>query len=195
MMSRRLARRTLMLAIVVSSLALAWPIPPMAHAATRAITMAQYSFQPAALTIQVGDTVTWTNTDQAPHDVTTTDGPVTVHSPTLTTGESWSYTFTTPGTYSYICSIHPSMTATLTVRPAAVATAAPPTGAAVASPPQASTPMPAMTGSQQPATAAAASGQSSGDGLNPLLLIAGLTAAVATLCLLLLRGTWKSGQK
>lgn len=206
------ARRVLLvLAVLTPALLFAPAISPApAHAASHAITMANYAFSPASATITAGDSVTWTNTDQAPHDVTTTSGPVSIHSSTLTTGQSWTYTFTVPGTYSYICSIHPDMKATLVVKPAAVATtthaAAPPVvttthrgsvtteqllpqtvpatsaPAAVAAAPT-TTEMDMGAGATgQPATAS----NSSNPGLNPLLLVAGLVAAVATLCLLLI---------
>jgi len=89
---------------------------PAAHAASAEITMTNYAFSPASMTVAVGDVVTWTNTDIAPHDVTTTSSPVAIHSSTMQKGQSWSYTFTTPGTYAYICSIHPDMKATVIVR-------------------------------------------------------------------------------
>jgi len=80
-----------------------------------AVEMTNFAFSPAAVNVHTGDTVTWTNHDTAPHDVTVTSGPVAVHSPLLSTGQTWSYTFTTPGTYDYICSIHPDMHAVVTV--------------------------------------------------------------------------------
>ena len=177
-------------------------LAPPANAATHAITIANYAFSPADETVMQGDTVTWTNTDQAPHDVTVTSGPTAIHSPTMTTGQSWTYTFTTPGTYAYICSIHPTMHANLVVMPMPAPTTThttPPTHSAVAPPrttARAATPhttappttttvnaIAAAPPATPPAQAAAATGQS---GLNPLLLVAGLVAAVATLCLLLL---------
>lgn len=176
---------------------------PPARAATHAITIANFAFSPATETVAEGDTVTWANTDQAPHDVTVTSGPAAIHSPTIETGQAWTYTFTTPGTYSYICSIHPNMHATLVVTP----TPAPTTRIAVA-PPRTIThpattqpttapmtmPMPtsnavaAEPGGQPPPTATtqAAAATAAQPGINPLLLVAGLVAAVATLCLLLL---------
>ena len=202
--------RRLLLALAVLTPALLF-VPAPAHAASHAITMANYAFSPASATITVGDTVTWTNTDQAPHDVTTTSAPVSIHSSELSTGQSWSYTFTVPGTYSYICSIHPDMKATLVVKPAAVAPtqAAPPpvtthrstvttqrvvpqtipATSAAAAPPVSTAPTTTMDmgagDAAQPAAAAPAANQSS-PGLNPLLLVAGLVAAIATLCLLLI---------
>jgi plastocyanin len=178
---------------------------PNAAAATHAITIANFAFSPAGATIAAGDTVTWTNTDQAPHDVTVTSGPVAIHSPTIATGQSWTYTFTTPGSYSYICSIHPNMRATLVVTAPAptrvavppapvtrarVAPAAPPPAAVVAAPTTApttpATSMPMPTTSQPADVSQAAASGSQQAGLDPLLLVAGLVAGVATLCLLLI---------
>src|SRR5437763_1309688 len=58
-------------------------------------------------TVAAGQTVTWTNSGQYPHDAAATDGSWKV--PILPNGGAASYTFTTPGTYTYICSPHPWM--------------------------------------------------------------------------------------
>jgi amicyanin len=84
-------------------------------ASTASVDMMGYKFSPANLTIKVGDTVTWTNHDSAPHNVVISDGPVKFTSPTLNTGETYTYTFTVAGTYDYYCSIHPDMQASITV--------------------------------------------------------------------------------
>jgi hypothetical protein len=63
----------------------------------------------------VGTKVTWTNEDTAPHTVTIQSGPVTFGSPTLQKGDSFTYTFTTAGTYTYYCAVHPTMTASVVV--------------------------------------------------------------------------------
>lgn len=81
----------------------------------KAVEMMGYAFSPASLSIAVGDTVTWTNHDTAPHNVVITDGPEKFTSPNITTGSTFSHTFTKAGTYSYYCAIHPDMKATLTV--------------------------------------------------------------------------------
>jgi plastocyanin len=75
--------------------------------ATRTVSIVDFAFDPSALTVKTGDTVTWTNvgTAEEGHDVVG-DG---LESPTLHSGESYSHTFNTPGTFSYICSIHPDM--------------------------------------------------------------------------------------
>jgi plastocyanin len=190
--------------------------PPASGATTHSVTIAGYAFQPAALTIHAGDTVTWTNQDVAPHDVTTTAGPVAIHGATMEKGQSWSYQFTVPGSYAYICSIHPDMTATLTVLPAVAATtaAAAPisrthTAARPAAPVHATTGRatirhparhthaahtPASTPSAAPTSDAAAPAAGTVQAasatparpLRPLLIVAGIVAAVATLALLLL---------
>jgi len=86
-----------------------------AAASTKSVDAMGYQFTPASLSIAVGDTVTWTNHDTAPHNIVVTDGPEKFTSPTLQTGQTFSHTFTQAGTYSYYCSIHPDMKATLTV--------------------------------------------------------------------------------
>ena len=114
----RLLRATAgLLATVWLAAAVTTVAPAAAAGSAHAVTMANYAFAPAALTVHVGDTVTWTNTDQAPHNVVTTSGPTSITSPTLATHQSWSFTFTTPGTYKYFCYVHPFMTGTVVVQP------------------------------------------------------------------------------
>ncbi|MFL6106830.1 MAG: cupredoxin family copper-binding protein, partial [Marmoricola sp.] len=84
-------------------------------AATKSVMIENYAFSPAALTVKVGDTVSWTNMDEAPHTVTVSSGPVKFASPTLQKGQSFTYTFTKAGTYSYYCAVHPDMKATVDV--------------------------------------------------------------------------------
>lgn len=77
------------------------------------LTMQNYAFQPANLQVKVGTTITWTNQDNAPHSVTFKNGMK--DSGLLSQGQSFSYTFNTPGTYQYYCTVHPYMVATVTV--------------------------------------------------------------------------------
>ena len=106
------------------------------------VAIQNYAFSPSALSISQGTTVTWTNHDVAPHTVTVSSGPVKFSSPTLQQGQSFSYTFTTPGTYAYYCAVHPDMRASVTV----VAKATPTPSPAPSTPPTPSsgpsTPMP-----------------------------------------------------
>ena len=75
-----------------------------------------FSFGPAALTVSVGSTVTWTNRDDIPHTVVSSDDPKAFKSKVLDTDEKFSFTFTKAGTYSYFCSIHPKMTGKVVVQ-------------------------------------------------------------------------------
>ena len=96
----------------------------LARAATHTVTVANFAFSPPTVTITAGDTVTWTNEDSAVHTATSTTGAF--DSGDLAQGESYSFTFTTPGTYAYLCTPHPDMTGEIVVQAAApAATAAP----------------------------------------------------------------------
>jgi plastocyanin len=86
-----------------------------AAVATNAVAIENFAFSPAIVTVKVGTTITWTNRDQDAHTATAMSGPF--HSPTLNTGQSYHYTFTTPGRFDYLCTIHPFMTATVVVTP------------------------------------------------------------------------------
>jgi plastocyanin len=73
-----------------------------------------FSFGPAELTVKVGTTVTWTNRDDIPHTVVSTDK--VFKSKVLDTDEKFSYTFSTAGSFPYFCSIHPKMTGKVLVK-------------------------------------------------------------------------------
>ncbi len=77
------------------------------------VDITDFTFAPASLTVAVGTAVTWTNHDDEPHTVVARDG--SFHSPALDTNATYRFTFSTPGTFDYICSIHPMMTATVVV--------------------------------------------------------------------------------
>ena len=74
-----------------------------------------FSFGPATITIPAGSTVTWTNSDDVPHVVTSDDNKM-FKSKALDTDDHFSFTFTKPGTYNYYCAIHPKMTAKIVVQ-------------------------------------------------------------------------------
>ena len=84
------------------------------QAATAEVKIDNFSFGPGTLTVAPGTTVTWTNRDDIPHTVVSTDS--VFKSKVLDTDEKFSYTFTKAGTYPYFCSIHPKMTATVVVK-------------------------------------------------------------------------------
>lgn len=74
-----------------------------------------FTFAPVNLTVAAGTTVKWVNRDDIPHTVVSEDKS-TFKSKALDTDDSFSYTFTKPGTYTYFCSIHPKMTAKVVVQ-------------------------------------------------------------------------------
>jgi len=81
---------------------------------TAEVKIDNFSFGPAALTVPVGTTVSWTNRDDIPHTVVSTDG--VFKSKVLDTDEKFSFTFSKAGTYPYFCSIHPKMTGKVIVQ-------------------------------------------------------------------------------
>jgi plastocyanin/nitrite reductase/ring-hydroxylating ferredoxin subunit len=88
------------------------PAAPAPQGGT-AVAISNFKFDPATLTVPAGTTVTWTNQDEEPHTIAAKDG--SFHSSGLDTHGTYSYTFATPGTFDYVCGIHPFMTATVVV--------------------------------------------------------------------------------
>ncbi len=86
---------------------------------TNKVTIANFAFSPASITVRAGTTVTWTNNDSTAHTVTENDGQSGPASGDINPGRSYSFTFTKSGTYHYHCAIHSSMTGTVLVTPAA----------------------------------------------------------------------------
>ena len=80
-----------------------------------AIKMQNIAFDPKAVTVKVGQKVTWTNDDSVDHNVTSQSGE-TIKSDNFGKGATFSFTPTKAGTINYVCTIHPGMTATLTVQ-------------------------------------------------------------------------------
>lgn len=78
------------------------------------VTIENFAFNPATLTVPVGTTVTWINRDDEPHTVTSSENMFT--SPGLDSDETFSYEFSIPGTYAYHCKLHPHMTGTIIVK-------------------------------------------------------------------------------
>jgi plastocyanin len=101
--------RTMTYAVFAAFLAAAPALADDAH-----VTMKNFDFMPMQMTVAAGTTVTWTNQDGEPHTVVSTDG--TFRSAALDQNDSFKFTFSKPGTYKYICSIHPKMVGTVTVK-------------------------------------------------------------------------------
>lgn len=81
---------------------------PSVRVAPAAVRISNFTFGPKAVTVKVGQTVTWTNDDDIPHTVVATDK--SFRSKVIDTGQSFSFTFTKPGQFAYFCSLHPMMT-------------------------------------------------------------------------------------
>src|ERR1700728_3063383 len=78
------------------------------------VVMKNFDFSPMTLTVKAGTTVTWKNLDGEPHTVVSPDGVFRSHA--LDQGDAFTFKFDKPGTYKYICSIHPKMRAAIIVQ-------------------------------------------------------------------------------
>jgi amicyanin len=123
-MENRLANNTsIATALALAILAVAGVVPiASAQAAGTEVQIDQFTFAPQQVTVKAGMTVTWINDDDAPHSVASSTK--LFKSKTLDTTDSFSFTFTTPGTYDYFCSLHPHMTGTVVVEAATTSSAA-----------------------------------------------------------------------
>ena len=100
------------LATLMAASALALGCAP--RTGTREVVIRGFAFSPATDTVQAGDTVRWSNQDAVPHTATSRTGGF--DSGTLESGRDWRYVARTPGTYTYECTLHPTMRGTLVVR-------------------------------------------------------------------------------
>jgi plastocyanin len=112
-LQRNTRRRLLAAALLAVAVAAAGLAPSSAGAEETTVKIDNFEFVPAQLTVKAGTTVTWTNADDIPHTVVATAR--TFRSKALDTDDKYSFTFTTPGSYEYFCSLHPHMKATITV--------------------------------------------------------------------------------
>ncbi|HSU72424.1 MAG TPA: cupredoxin family copper-binding protein [Candidatus Binatia bacterium] len=79
--------------------------------ADQVVSINNFKFSPATITVKVGQSVLWKNEDAASHTVKIDD----TESPELFKGDAWTHTFSKAGTYAYSCGIHPSMKGTVVV--------------------------------------------------------------------------------
>jgi plastocyanin len=84
-----------------------------ARAADIEVKIDNFTFNPQQITVNAGDTVIWVNHDDIPHTVTSKT--VAFRSKAMDTDDKFSFTFTTPGSYAYLCALHPHMTGTIVV--------------------------------------------------------------------------------
>jgi len=102
-------------AILAAALAAASLCSNAARAQDASVKIANFTFAPKRLTVKAGTTVTWGNEDDIPHTIASAAG--LFKSKALDTDDSFSFTFTQPGSYEYFCSLHPRMTGTIVVGP------------------------------------------------------------------------------
>ena len=93
------------------------PKPIAIAAASTGVTISDFQFAPSSVTVNVGDTVTWTNNGPTPHSATSSSG--VFDTGIMDAGQSGSHTFTEAGTFAYICTPHPNMHGTIVVQAAA----------------------------------------------------------------------------
>ncbi len=82
------------------------PAPTPASASAPVVTVSNFTFQPAAVSVKTGDTITWRQMDSVPHSIVISDG---TSSSILGQGKEFSHTFSVAGHYTYNCGIHPTM--------------------------------------------------------------------------------------
>jgi LPXTG-motif cell wall-anchored protein len=139
---------------LVSSLAR----PATAHAANdTSVTISDFKFTPASITIHVGDTVTWTNDGPSAHTATANNG--SFNTGVLQKGHSGSHTFTTAGTVTYICQIHPFMHGTIVVLANTASTTTTPKTTTTPTTPTTSTPTATTPSSTTPSSTSSSAGE------------------------------------
>jgi plastocyanin len=107
---------TALLAAALPELTAAGEAVVAAAASPATVTIDNFAFAPATLTVTAGTTVTWKNDDDSPHRIGDKNG--TFKSAALDTDDTFSHTFAAAGEYPYICTIHPYMVGKIVVKPA-----------------------------------------------------------------------------
>ena len=109
-----LSRMRALGAIGLAAVAVAAASP--ARAADIEVKIDNFTFNPQQITVKAGDTVTWVNHDDIPHTVTSKT--MAFRSKAIDSDDKFSFTFATPGSFDYFCSLHPIMTGTIVVEAA-----------------------------------------------------------------------------
>jgi plastocyanin len=116
-MFTKASRRNLFNAFAISILMTIGCVPGICTAEAQdatTIVMKDFDFSPMVLTVKAGTTVTWKNLDGEPHTVVSPDGIFRSHA--LDQGDIFTFKFDKPGTYKFVCSIHPKMMAQIVVQ-------------------------------------------------------------------------------
>jgi plastocyanin len=83
---------------------------------TAVVQIDNFTYEPSELVVAAGTKVTWKNVDDVPHTATSRDDPQVFDSGPLDTDDTFSFTFSKPGTYAYYCKVHPHMRGVITVK-------------------------------------------------------------------------------
>jgi plastocyanin len=110
----RIRLPTQLLAAILAGL-VAMASAPLHAADAPQVKIENFAFTPKTLTVKVGTTVTFENDDDIPHLVVANDA--SFRSKALDTGDSYAFTFTKAGDFSYFCGLHPHMQGTISVAP------------------------------------------------------------------------------
>ena len=102
------------LGIVIGAILGAGVLFVRAADSSNAVSIDNFTFTPKTLTVKAGTTVSWTNHDDIPHGIASSENAFK-KSAALDTDDSYSFTFTAPGTYQYFCYIHPHMVGSIVV--------------------------------------------------------------------------------
>lgn len=113
--NRTILSRRHLLAVVGAAAAAFGQRRALAESKPAAITIDNFSFNPAVLEIPVGTTVTWTNRDDIPHTVA--EKSIAWRSKPLDSDDTFSHTFDAAGEFQYFCTLHPHMQGTIMVKP------------------------------------------------------------------------------
>ena len=113
-MLRPVFASTVLGAVVGSVLAAGVLFAQADGATTTVVSIDNFSFAPQTLTVKAGTTVTWTNRDDIPHGIASSNNAFP-KGKAMDTDDSYTFTFTTPGTYQYFCYLHPHMVGSIVV--------------------------------------------------------------------------------
>ena len=115
-MTAPLTRRRIAAAAGILLLASAAALAQQPGAKTAQITIENFKFLPETLTVAPGTAVTWTSKDEEPHNIVNIDQPRRFRSQAIEEGDKFTFVVNEPGTYKYLCAVHPHMEGTVVVK-------------------------------------------------------------------------------
>ena len=110
----RVAVTATMVSAVVGTVLAGGVLLAQAQSQPATVSIDNFTFSPPTITVKAGTIVTWTNKDDIPHGIASANNAFK-KSKAMDTDDTYSFTFTTPGTYAYFCYLHPHMTGTIVV--------------------------------------------------------------------------------